>query len=249
MLNPALAAGKFYDALVAIPRWALLPPGVAAQAVQRSAFPGATRPPSRPRPSWSAAYWVGPDAARRRSRGPTRELAALATLACPDQGGADLPRGPGRPWTRRGCPPASRCRPTRCSAPWCRCALAQVGKPYVWGAKGPDAFDCSGLTQAAWASAGVADLGRDDQPGPRRCAGHRARPTLAPGDLLFIPGSFGTAAVPRHVGIYVGDGLVVDARSARRGVILSSLADWRAQVVAIRRVTPISPAAVAPAAG
>ena len=127
-------------------------------------------------------------------------------------------------------------------------ALAQVTKPYVWGAKGPTAFDCSGLTQAAWAAAGVPiAAGTINQ--IRDGAPVTSFADAAPGDLLFIPGSFGTAAVPRHVGIYVGHGVVVDARNARRGVILSPLADWRDQVVAIRRVTPISPAAVAPAAG
>jgi len=114
-------------------------------------------------------------------------------------------------------------------------ALAQVGKPYRWGAKGPSAFDCSGLTQAAWASAGV-DLAagtigqvRDGTP-----IADLAR--LTPGDLLFIPGSYGTAEVPRHVGLYLGGGVVADARDTRHGVMLSSVDTWRHEIVAVRRI-------------
>jgi cell wall-associated NlpC family hydrolase len=82
-------------------------------------------------------------------------------------------------------------------------AESEVGKPYVWGAAGPDTFDCSGLVLWAWAHAGVAV--------PRVAADQQAWATpvpisqLAPGDLVF----FGSPA--HHVGIYVGAGLMVDA--------------------------------------
>jgi cell wall-associated NlpC family hydrolase len=81
-------------------------------------------------------------------------------------------------------------------------ARAQVGKPYVWGATGPGAFDCSGLMQASWAAAGVAlprtTYGQID-------AGQRVPlDQLQPGDLVFYYGG-------NHVGMYVGDGEVVHA--------------------------------------
>ena len=176
------------------------------------------------------------------------ELAALATLACPDQGGADLPRGPGRPIDPARLPPGFTLPADPVRSAVVSYALAQVGKPYVWGAKGPTRVRLLRADPGGVGRRRGPDLRRHDQPDPRRCPGHQLA-DAAPGDLLFIPGSFGTAAVPRHVGIYVGHGVVVDARNARRGVILSPLADWRDKVVAIRRVTPISPAAVAPAAG
>ncbi|WP_019431575.1 C40 family peptidase [Streptomyces sp. AA0539] len=82
-------------------------------------------------------------------------------------------------------------------------ALGQVGKPYGWGATGPDAYDCSGLTQAAWSAAGVA-LPRTSQ--SQSGAGTRvSRDQLAPGDLVFYyPGL-------THVALYIGNGQVVHA--------------------------------------
>jgi cell wall-associated NlpC family hydrolase len=85
-------------------------------------------------------------------------------------------------------------------------ALAQRGKPYRWGAEGPQAFDCSGLTWAAWRAAGVAI--------PRTAAGQlaglpRARGRLQPGDLLIYP-SRGPSR--RHVAMVVGRGRMVEAR-------------------------------------
>ncbi|MGP3966889.1 NlpC/P60 family protein [Streptomyces sp. 6N223] len=87
-------------------------------------------------------------------------------------------------------------------------AYAQLGKAYGWGATGPHAFDCSGLTQAAWSAAGVAlprtSYGQVD-------AGTRvSRSELAPGDLVFYYAGIS------HVGIYVGDGQIVHA--SRPGV-------------------------------
>jgi peptidoglycan DL-endopeptidase CwlO len=84
-------------------------------------------------------------------------------------------------------------------------ALAQRGKPYRWGAEGPHAFDCSGLTWAAWRSAGVAI--------PRTAAGQlaglpRARGQLEPGDLVIYP-SRGPSR--RHVAMVVGRGRMVEA--------------------------------------
>jgi peptidoglycan DL-endopeptidase CwlO len=88
-------------------------------------------------------------------------------------------------------------------------ALAQLGKPYLWGATGPDRFDCSGLTQMAW-RAGGRELGRTtwDQAADGAPATIQ---TLGPGDLLLIPGSDGSMASPGHVGLYIGRGLVVHA--------------------------------------
>ncbi|MFC4019429.1 NlpC/P60 family protein [Micromonospora sp. GCM10011542] len=91
-----------------------------------------------------------------------------------------------------------------------RYAYGAIGKPYVWAADGPNGYDCSGLTSAAWRAAGrslphntrmqwsaVAHIGRDQ---------------LAPGDLVFYSGL-------GHVGLYVGGGQVIDAPSAGRNVL------------------------------
>lgn len=82
-------------------------------------------------------------------------------------------------------------------------ARSQVGKPYVWGATGPDSYDCSGLTQAAWNAAGIS-LPRTtyDQVN----AGTTV--TLAgarPGDLVFFYDDV------THVGLYIGNGKMIHA--------------------------------------
>ena len=86
---------------------------------------------------------------------------------------------------------------------------AQLGKPYLWGGTGPDAFDCSGLVMMAYRAAGV-DLPRTSQQqwlwGPRVAPGHEE-----PGDLVFFAGSDGTTTSPGHVGMVIGNGLMIEA--------------------------------------
>lgn len=90
-------------------------------------------------------------------------------------------------------------------------ARAQLGKPYSFGAAGPKAFDCSGLTQASWRAAEVAL--------PRTAAQQAlsgtpvAKSELQPGDLVFFYGS-----TPTHVALYVGDDLVI--HSPRPGQVV-----------------------------
>lgn len=82
-------------------------------------------------------------------------------------------------------------------------ARAQIGKPYVWGATGPSSYDCSGLVQAAWKAAGV-DLPRTtyDQVN----AGTRvSTDDLQPGDLVFFFSDIS------HVGMYIGNGMMIHA--------------------------------------
>ena len=97
-------------------------------------------------------------------------------------------------------------------------ALAQLGKPYLWGGMGPAAFDCSGLTMMAWASAGVTLLHyTGDQINEGTAVTYAG---IAPGDLVLVPGSDGTIANPGHVGIYLGDGMVESAVDVQYGVIV-----------------------------
>jgi cell wall-associated NlpC family hydrolase len=83
-------------------------------------------------------------------------------------------------------------------------AKAQIGKPYVFGATGPNSYDCSGLTLAAWKSVGV-QLDRTSQAqfGDGVAV---SQSQLQPGDLVFFYGSS-----PSHVGIYVGGGTIIHA--------------------------------------
>ena len=84
-----------------------------------------------------------------------------------------------------------------------RFAYAQLGKPYRWGAAGPDGFDCSGLTMAAWRVAGV-NLPHSAALQWAQVA-HISQAELQPGDLVFYYGNI------QHVAIYVGDGRMIHA--------------------------------------
>jgi peptidoglycan DL-endopeptidase CwlO len=88
-------------------------------------------------------------------------------------------------------------------------AEQQLGKPYQWGATGPDAFDCSGLVMMAYRAAGI-DIPRTSQQqwafGPRISAS-----MVQPGDLVFFAGADGTPTAPGHVGLVIGNGLMIEA--------------------------------------
>ncbi|NKY44835.1 DUF4226 domain-containing protein [Nocardia cerradoensis] len=87
-------------------------------------------------------------------------------------------------------------------------ANAQQGRPYVWGAEGPDSFDCSGLTQYAARAAGVQI--------PRVAAAqYRQLPevppnAIRPGDLIFPQAEFNNGN-PGHVMMYIGNGQCIEA--------------------------------------
>jgi cell wall-associated NlpC family hydrolase len=106
-------------------------------------------------------------------------------------------------------------------------AFAELGKPYVWGATGPDSFDCSGLTQFVWKAAGVsiprvaADQSSWSVPVPLS--------QLLPGDLVF----FGTTDI-HHVGIYIGKGLMINAPHTGTVVQVSSI--WWSDLAGFGRV-------------
>lgn len=93
-------------------------------------------------------------------------------------------------------------------------ASSQIGKRYCWGGSGPSCFDCSGLAHTAWAHVGVSV--------PR--TSHDIAATLPEipvedvraGDILWWPG---------HVGIYAGNGWVVDAYDSQHGVVRRAAVD------------------------
>jgi len=106
-----------------------------------------------------------------------------------------------------------------------RAALSRRGDPYVWGAAGPGAFDCSGLVVWAFAQEGITlphytgDLWNSGM--------HVSRDNLEPGDLVFF------FADLSHVGMYIGNGLMVDAPSTGQVVQVQAVF-WNAYVGAVR---------------
>jgi cell wall-associated NlpC family hydrolase len=94
-----------------------------------------------------------------------------------------------------------------------------VGRDYVWGAAGPNAFDCSGFTMYIFSKFGVS---LPHQSGSQYRYGQSvSRDNLAPGDLVF----FNTYGSISHVGIYAGGGNFVHAANSRTGVTVSSLSE------------------------
>lgn len=111
---------------------------------------------------------------------------------------------------------------------------AHLGDDYVWAAEGPDEFDCSGLTLAAYKSAGIplphysgaqAELGKAV-----------TLATMKPGDLIFWYSPI------HHVSIYVGDGYMIHAQNPTVGVVKTKVSQWvddyGIHVAAVRRIAP-----------
>lgn len=104
-------------------------------------------------------------------------------------------------------------------------ALAQVGKPYVWAASGPNAFDCSGLTSYSYAQVGYGiPHSSQSQFNLVRSKGHLVYNigSLKPGDLVFW-GNGGSTSSIYHVGLYIGGGQYVHASMPGVGVVVASL--------------------------
>ena len=267
--DPVKATNAFLDRLIAIPGWQQLAVGVDAQTVQQSAYPERYQPNAELGAALVGVFWAA--AGRRRHAsdrlGPTDTVAAAASVhVCQRRptGGRDRPGGvprvpgerspaagrssarqattspeppPSRPGWSSPAPPTGADRAS--ASPW-----RQLGKPYVWAAAGPDAFDCSGLTMAAWAAAGVAL--------PHHAADQTFHGTPEPtdlshavgGDLVMIPGADGTPAAPGHVGMIVGYTIQADGRhlwliqAPETGVPieLTEVTRWAGQIVDVRHI-------------
>ena len=122
-------------------------------------------------------------------------------------------------------------------------ALAQLGTPYAFGGDCTNAHsgnaahqcDCSSLVEGAYWAGGISLPPTTDG---QQYAG-TAVTSLAdmlPGDLIFIPGSDGTMNDPGHVGLYIGQGLLVQAPHTGDVVKISKASAWANQVAKIRRI-------------
>jgi peptidoglycan DL-endopeptidase CwlO len=123
-------------------------------------------------------------------------------------------------------------------------AMRQLGKPYQWGAEGPNRFDCSGLTSASYLAAGVRipRVAADQfYAGP-----HIGVADLLPGDLVFYADDPSNPATIHHVGMYVGKGLMIHAPHTGDVVRIASI--WRSGFAGAVRVVPgaVRPGATPP---
>jgi cell wall-associated NlpC family hydrolase len=102
-------------------------------------------------------------------------------------------------------------------------AEEQLGKPYQWGATGPDAFDCSGLVMMAYRAAGI-DIARTSQV---QWTTEQQIPAsqVQPGDLVFFAGADGTPTSPGHVGLVIGNGQMIEAYATGFPIRIASYAN------------------------
>lgn len=136
----------------------------------------------------------------------------ISQLAGLEQQGADKAQ---RELVASGALSSTR-RPTRQGGDAVAYTVRQIGKPYVWGAEGPDSFDCSGLTSQAWSAAGRG-IPRTSQEQWKELPKVPVS-ALRPGDLvIYFPKA-------THVALYIGDGLVVQAPRPGTKVKVSPLA-------------------------
>jgi peptidoglycan DL-endopeptidase CwlO len=114
-------------------------------------------------------------------------------------------------------------------------AASLEGTPYVWGGSSTSGFDCSGLVQYVYGQSGVT-LPRTSQEQATVGSPVASLSQAQPGDLLFFAGSDGTSNSPGHVGIYIGNGQMIDAPYT--GTVVQQQPVDAAAVVGIRRVLP-----------
>lgn len=117
-------------------------------------------------------------------------------------------------------------------------AKKQLGKKYVWGANGPNSFDCSGLTKYVFGKVGITLERVSYSQGTQGI--YVAKANLQPGDLVFFSGINASSKSARisHVGIYIGGGKFIHAANSNRGVVTDELSNsyYSTHYVTARRV-------------
>ncbi|MDX3372013.1 NlpC/P60 family protein [Streptomyces sp. ME02-6987-2C] len=230
--DPVHASTRFYEALVQVNGWQQMTVAQAAQTVQRSGHPDAYTP-------WEplatalqkaiAATFPTLEDDPEQSTGNAPPVSGCTTADGSSFGKipeGSVPKGYEIP---KDADPRART-----AIVW---AMHQLGTMYQWGGTctaphGPDPMgrcDCSSLMQQAYAKAGI-PLTRTTytQVGEGKAVSVKA---MQPGDLIF---SRGTAARPEHVGMYLGEGLVIEAPRTGKPVRITPLKDW--DVLTVRRV-------------
>ena len=214
IMQPVYAATAFYDALVKVPGWQSLPLTVAAQDVQHSEYPDAYG-------KWQSLA----TALVSQFSAATSDCLTGDGPSVPASGSTRLPAGYALP---PGTPQAVQ---TAISY-----AVAQLGKPYIWGGTGPEGYDCSGLVMMAYQAAGI-DIPRTTYQQVDAGTPVYGLSQLQPGDLLFTAGSDGSDSNPGHVGMYIGDNLIIQAPQTGEDIMLTPLAGyWQENTVDIRQI-------------
>ncbi|MFD1829874.1 C40 family peptidase [Streptomyces desertarenae] len=230
--DPVYASERFYTALVRVSGWQQMTVTQAAQAVQKSGYPDAYaqwEPLATALQTAITATFPGAGDGAGQETGDAPPLSECAT-----EDGSSFGKIPEGAVPDGYEVPEDADPRARTAIVW---AMHQLGTMYQWGGTctaphGPDPMgrcDCSSLMQQAYAKAGV-QLTRTTY--TQVSEGKAVSPDrLRPGDLIF---SRGTAARPEHVGMYLGQGLVIEAPRTGKPVRITPLTDWT--VLAMRRV-------------
>ncbi|MFD4611971.1 C40 family peptidase [Streptomyces sp. NPDC058440] len=234
--DPAYASEQFYKHLLKVSGWQQMTVTQAAQAVQKSGQPDAYAQWEQLATALQAAIAkTFPGGVAADGKDTDQDMKPSATTGCtPGQDGSGFGR------ILEGSVPKGYAIPkdadpkARAAIEW---AMQQLGTLYQWGgtctnSHGPDPMgrcDCSSLMQQAYAHAGVT-LTRTTYTQVNE--GKAVSSTqLKPGDLIF---NRGTAARPEHVGMYMGEGLVIEAPRTTKPVRITPIKDWT--ILAARRV-------------
>ncbi|MET8740773.1 C40 family peptidase [Streptomyces sp. NPDC004728] len=244
ILDPVHASTKFYEGLRKVSGWQSLSVTQAAQAVQRSGFPEAyakwellaTALQKAIEPLLQEAGNASPSPSPSGSVGTGGPSPSTAGGCSADGDGTDFGTIPPGAVSAEYKIPVDAPREVQTAIRW---ALGQLGTPYQWGGSCTESHgknpmgrcDCSSLMQQAYKAAGVT-LTRTTYTQVKEGKAVSAD-TLRPGDLLFTEG---TAAVPEHVGMAIGQGLIVHAPRTGDVVRITTLASWKPRILAARRV-------------
>ncbi|MEU5108475.1 C40 family peptidase [Streptomyces sp. NPDC021354] len=239
--DPRYAARKFYARLLKVDGWQQMPLTQAAQKVQKSGYPDAYaqwEPLATALQQALAAPDQSTPAAQKPDAAQIAALLGLKTCGSPDTSdGTEFGTIPAGSLPEGYQIPADAPEQVRTALRW---ALGQLGTPYQWGGtctnpRGRDRngrCDCSSLMQRAYGVAGV-KLTRTTYTQVSDGRGVRAD-ELRPGDLLFT--HRGVGGRPEHVGMYMGQGLIVHAPKTGDVVRVTKLVGWRQDILAVRRI-------------
>ncbi|MGW2046224.1 C40 family peptidase [Streptomyces sp. NPDC001858] len=226
--DPVYASQQFYKHLLKVDGWQQMTVTQAAQAVQKSGLPDAYA-------QWENLATALQNAIAKTFPGGSSDADGKDVGGCtPGQDGSGFGLIPEGSVPKGYAIPRNADPKARKAIEW---AMHQLGTLYQWGgsctdAHGPDPMgrcDCSSLMQQAYAHAGVT-LTRTTYTQVNE--GKAVSPAqLQPGDLIF---SRGSAARPEHVGMYMGEGLVIEAPRTTKPVRITPIKDWT--ILAARRV-------------
>ncbi|MFF7474533.1 NlpC/P60 family protein [Streptomyces sp. NPDC008092] len=240
--DPVHASTKFYEGLLKVKGWQSMTITQAAQAVQKSGYrdayakwePLATALQKAIAKSLGMVGSSSTDSdTGDEAEQPTSSAAAVCGTNDDGSSFGSIPAGS----VPEGYEiPARAPKSVRTAIRW---GLGQLGTPYQWGGTcsaphGQDPMgrcDCSSLMQASYKAGGIS-ISRTTYTQVKEGKAVSVD-ALRPGDLLFTRG---TAAVPEHVGMFIGQGLILQAPHTGDVVKISTLADWRADIVAARRI-------------